>query len=160
MELLRILAKHLGALKRVPLLPHLFDALLTLIYALCAPRRFRAVARVIDSVSNWPGVRLTCHRFGGTQFDLHGRELGHIHGNGVLDVYLDRETRDAVVGSGEALPHHTFPRSGWVSMLVATEADARRGLQLLWLGMESRRACRMGASKSGQSAGCPDRVES
>lgn len=135
MKLLRILSTHLGVLKRVPLLPQLLDALLLLGCAAFAPRRFRAVARVIDTLERWPGVALSNHRFGGTQFDHNGREVGHIHGNGVLDVRLDREARDAVVRAGEALPHHTFPDSGWVSLTVATDGDAERGIELLRLGL-------------------------
>src|SRR5207248_5277453 len=115
-KLLAWVARSLGALKRVPLAPHLFDTLLLLWSALFARGVFQGRLALESEVARWPGVRLSPHPYGGTQFNLDGREIGHVHGNGVVDVHLPRALRDELVQAGRAQVHHTLPDSGWVSV--------------------------------------------
>ena len=58
------------------------------------------------------------HRFGGREFRLGAREVGHLHGDRQADIAYPRPVRDAVVGGGLAGPHHLFPDSGWVTYRV------------------------------------------
>ncbi|MGH9952652.1 MAG: luciferase family protein, partial [Nitrososphaeraceae archaeon] len=36
--------------------------------------------RITDEILSWPNVTAEPHRFGGMEFRLDKRELGHIHG--------------------------------------------------------------------------------
>jgi hypothetical protein len=45
-----------------------------------------AKKRITEAVSSWGGITLTPHRFGGTAFMLGKRELGHIHGDRLVDI--------------------------------------------------------------------------
>ncbi|MEW5840303.1 MAG: luciferase family protein, partial [Thermoproteota archaeon] len=36
---------------------------------------------VEKEVMSWPGVTCGPHRFGGTEFRVNGREMGHMHGS-------------------------------------------------------------------------------
>jgi len=83
------------------------------------------------AVSQWPGMRVRVHRLGGIGFFHDGKESSHIHGNGLLDCFVGREKRDALVSEGRAMPHHIFPRSGWVSFWIEGEADVRAALELI-----------------------------
>lgn len=35
---------------------------------------------------SWPGVTVHDHRFGGLEFRVNGREMGHMHGNELADL--------------------------------------------------------------------------
>jgi len=120
------LALRLPSLRAVPGLPALFDALL------------------LGWTAQWPGVTVGVHRFGGTEFTLtvgqSRREVGHLHGNGLLDIPFTKALRDEMVGAGRARPHHIFPRSGWVSFYIHSEADAPGAVALLRRNYERRQA--------------------
>lgn len=137
LELFRRLSR-LRRLAAIPLLPQLFDTCLLMRSLLFDPGCARELEAVRRAVSAWPGVRLSLHRYGGLQFNRQGRELGHCHGNGVVDVLLPRRQRDQQVAAGGALPHHTLPASGWVSLCLRTPADAERAIALFELAYRWR----------------------
>ena len=37
---------------------------------------------------SWPGVTVHDHRFGGMEFRVNGREMGHLHGDELADSPL------------------------------------------------------------------------
>src|SRR5262249_25862699 len=78
---------------------------------------------IVREVSSWPGVTTGRHRFGGTEFRLGHRELGHIHGNKLADLPFPLLIREQLVAEGKAEPHHIFPESGWVSYFIRDESD-------------------------------------
>src|SRR5688500_20153826 len=65
-----------------------------------------------------PYVTAKAHRFGGIEFSLNNREMGHIHGDRLVDLPFPMSTRDELVNSGRASPHHILPQSGWVSYWI------------------------------------------
>ena len=42
--------------------------------------------KVSKEILNWPGVTIDQHRFGGTEFRIGKREMGHIHGDRLDDL--------------------------------------------------------------------------
>jgi Luciferase len=77
--------------------------------------------RIAAEVSSWPGVTSAPHRFGGTEFRLGRRELGHLHGDRFADLPFPRRVRDELVAAGRARPHHVLPGSGWVTAPIHRE---------------------------------------
>jgi len=134
--------RRLPLLRRVPGLPTLFDVLLLAGTALLRRDRLAAMHRVETAVLSWPGVSPRMHRFGGTEFTLTSgagrerREIGHLHGNGLLDIPFSRPLRDAAVAAGRAQPHHIFPQSAWVSLFLRAGADAEDAIALLRLNYD------------------------
>lgn len=123
-------ARRLRWLIRVPFFPQIFDSLL--LCWTCLARRSRLAAMMTLEAALGRKVRLAAHRFGGTEFvDAHGRELGHIHGHGLLDVRLDRPRARRLIAEGRVRPHHIFPHSGWVSFQLEAPADVPFALTLL-----------------------------
>ena len=118
-------------LARIPGAPQIFDAFLIATTALFRPARFRAISAIESSVAQWPGMRVRVHRLGGIGFFHDGRESSHIHGNGLLDCFVGRQRRDALISEGRALPHHVFPRSGWISFWIEEERDVSAALALI-----------------------------
>jgi hypothetical protein len=77
------------------------------------------------------GVAVLPHRFGGIEFRLGKRELGHIHGDSLLDIPFPMSIRNELVESGEVKKHHLLPESGWVSFSITREADVAKAIALL-----------------------------
>src|SRR5512140_2490854 len=87
--------------------------------------------RIHQAILQWPGVTAHPHRFGGTEYRLGKRELGHIHGDRLVDIPFPRKVRDEIVAAGRARPHHILPESGWVSFYLTTPADVEKAIELL-----------------------------
>jgi hypothetical protein len=65
------------------------------------------------------------------EFRLGRRELGHIHGDSLVDIPFPKRVRDEIIAAHEAEPHHILPNSGWVSLFLRTEDDVDRAIRLL-----------------------------
>ena len=127
----RFVVHRLRWLARVPGLPQLFDAALLAWTWLAHPARLAAMQEIETRALTLPGVRRRAHWLGGIEFARGRRELGHLHGNGLLDLFVGREQRDALVSAVRAEPHHVFAQSGWISFWVRTPADTAPALDLL-----------------------------
>jgi hypothetical protein len=95
--------------------------------------------RIEREVGSWDGVTINAHRFGGVEFRLGKRELGHLHGDRLADLPFRRVVRDMLVETGRALPHHVLPESGWVSKPIETDEDADEVIELFRLSYERAR---------------------
>jgi hypothetical protein len=92
-----------------------------------------AIAR---EVASWPGVSVERHRFGGTEFRLGRRELGHLHGSRLADLPFPLLVRNDLVESGRAEAHHVFPDSGWVTYRMRDPEDVPRVVALFRLNYD------------------------
>lgn len=79
--------------------------------------------KVKNELTSWPGVTLQPHRFGGIEFRVSGREMGHMHGGRFADLPFPMSIRNELVKDGRALPHHILPNSGWVTFVINEEDD-------------------------------------
>lgn len=82
------------------------------------------LGQVAKELLSWPGVTSGQHRFGGTEFRVNGREMGHMHGSSWADLPFPMAKRNELVEKGVASPHHVLPQSGWVTFYVRGEQDA------------------------------------
>jgi hypothetical protein len=83
-----------------------------------------------------PEVSEGTHRFGGIEFRLGRRELGHLHGETLADLPFPRRVRDELVAEGRAAPHHVLPDSGWVSRRVRGPEDVAAVVELFRMSYE------------------------
>jgi len=90
-----------------------------------------ASKQIVDTLLTWEGIETHPHRFGGTEFRLGTREIGHLHGDSLVDIPFPKKIRDEIVAAGEASPHHVLPETGWVSFYLREEADIRKAVNLL-----------------------------
>jgi Family of unknown function (DUF5519) len=98
--------------------------------------------RIIETVESWPGVESGAHRFGGIEFRLGRRELGHLHGDHLADLPFPRRVRDELIASGRAEPHHVLHDSGWVSFRIGSEEDVDAAIALFRMGYDRATAAR------------------
>jgi hypothetical protein len=69
-----------------------------------------AQKRIVMEVAEWEGVVASPHRFGGTEFTLGKRELGHIHEDYQADIVFPMAVRNRLITEGRAEPRHILPR--------------------------------------------------
>lgn len=74
-------------------------------------------ARIEQEVGSWHGVTVHPHRFGGVEFRLGRRELGHLHTTWA-DLPFTARIREMLLETGRAEPHRAGVR-GWVSVVLA-----------------------------------------
>ena len=90
-----------------------------------------AQARISEAVISWPGMTSQPHRFGGVEYTIGRREIGHIHGDHLVDIPFPKKVRDEIVAAGRAQPHHVLPQTGWVSFYLRQESDVEQAIALL-----------------------------
>ena len=89
--------------------------------------------RIRQTVGSWDGVEVGSHRFGGIEFRLGRRELGHLHGDRIADLPFPRRVRDELITAGRARPHHVLPNTGWVTATIDKPEDVERVIDLFRL---------------------------
>jgi hypothetical protein len=104
--------------------------------------------RIVEQILSWEGVTTHAHRFGGVEFRLGKRELGHLHGDRLADLPFPRRIRDELVAAGRARPHHVLPESGWVSRTIAGPEDIDEVMALFRLSYERAAAARARSSEA------------
>ena len=95
-----------------------------------------AEKRIDNAVQGWREVAARPHRFGGTEYRIGRREIGHVHGDLLVDIPFPKKVRDELVTAGRAEPHHILPESGWVSIFLRQPSDVDRAIELLHLSYE------------------------
>jgi hypothetical protein len=88
-----------------------------------------AIEAVRAAVESWHGITTHTHQFGGVEFRLGRKELGHLHGS-IADLPFPRRIRDELVAAGRARPHHVLPESGWVTVPMRTVSEVANVIEL------------------------------
>jgi hypothetical protein len=90
-----------------------------------------AQERITRTVLEWNGTAVQPHRFGGVEYVIGQREVGHIHGDYLVDIPFPTKVRDQIVEEGRASPHHLLAESGWVSFYIREAEDVDKAIDLL-----------------------------
>ena len=91
-------------------------------------------ARIEQEVGSWDGVTVHPHRFGGVEFRLGRRELGHLHETWA-DLPFTSRIREMLFETGRAMPHRAGVK-GWVSV------DLQDSVELFRLSYERAQVAR------------------
>lgn len=89
-----------------------------------------AKEQITQTILTWEGITAHSHRFGGTEFRLGRREIGHIHGDTLVDIPFPKKVRDEIIAAGRAEPHHVLPESGWISFYLRVPTDVEQAIGL------------------------------
>ncbi len=126
-----ITIKYFGFLKHIPLLPHLFDSFMKISILFSNKHTLDYIDEIENEVLSWNNTTVHLHKFGGIQFDVNKKEIGHIHSNGILDILFSREIKTQLIKQGKATEHHTIKNSGWITLHIKTDEDKITAIQLL-----------------------------
>jgi hypothetical protein len=99
----------------------------------------KAAEKIATAMLALPGVTASPHRFGGAEYRLDRREIGHVHGDSLVDIPFTKKIREELVGAGRAERHHILPDSGWVSVFLREPGDVDRAIELLGYSYERAR---------------------
>ncbi|HUP21563.1 MAG TPA: luciferase family protein [Thermoanaerobaculia bacterium] len=105
-----------------------------------------AAERIHRELTSWPGVEAEPHRSGGRGYRVAGLEIGHVHGDDLVEISFPKPVRDEVVAARLAERHPLLPESGWVSKPLDHDPDVEIALALL------RRAYGLAGGRSRGSA--------
>jgi hypothetical protein len=87
--------------------------------------------KIRNAALQWAGVTAHAHRFGGTEYRLGTREIGHVHDDHLVDIPFPTKVRAELVAAGRAQPHHVLPESGWISFYLRHAPDVEAAIELL-----------------------------
>ena len=122
-SLLTIIAKVAGPLKNIPFLPILLDEQMKLFTFFFRPKRFLKMQEFSRMVTEKLKLETGFHRFGGLEFRYQGKEIGHMHSNGLLDILFPRKLSSFLIEKGVTGFHHVYPDSGWTSLMIRGTTD-------------------------------------
>jgi Family of unknown function (DUF5519) len=86
--------------------------------------------QINETLISWPQVEAEPHRFGGIEYRIGKREIGHVHGDWLVDIPFPTKVREAIVAAGRAEPHHIMPESGWISFYLRAPEDVQKAIDL------------------------------
>jgi hypothetical protein len=89
-----------------------------------------ASSKIKETLLSWPDVAAHPHRFGGTEYRIGKREIGHIHGDWLVDIPFPTKVRNEIIAADRAQPHHILPDSGWISFYLREPNDVERAIEL------------------------------
>jgi predicted DNA-binding protein (MmcQ/YjbR family) len=90
-----------------------------------------AQQEITAAVAQWEGIVVQPHRFGGVEYVIGKREVGHLHGDRMVDIPFPTKVRNELVAAGRADPHHLMADSGWVSFYLEQNGDVEAAIALL-----------------------------
>lgn len=90
-----------------------------------------AQEEITHTLLTWEGISSGPYRFGGVEYRFGWREIGHIHGDYMLDIPFPKNIRGDIVATGLAHPHHLLPETGWVSLYIRQPEDVQTAIDLL-----------------------------
>jgi hypothetical protein len=102
------------------------------------------------AVLSWDGISAHPHQFGGTEYRIGKREIGHVHGDYLVDIPFPTKVRDELVAAGRAEPHHILPDSGWISFYLRESDDVQHAIDLFRLSFELAAKQKAARSASGE----------
>ncbi|WMJ74680.1 DUF5519 family protein [Cytophagaceae bacterium ABcell3] len=130
--------KYLGWFKRFPLFPLVFDSLMWIWYMLFHREVIQAIEAVEETLLKQKDISIGLHRYGGREFRFNGKEVGHIHSNGLLDVLLSKTVKAKLVHQGWVVDHHVFSNSGWAGFSIRKLKDVEHAVCLLNMAIALR----------------------
>ena len=104
----------------------------------------KSVLDHIDNIENtvlsWKNTSTRPHKFGGIQFNVGDKEIGHIHGNGLLDIPFSRLIKEQLIteSNGRVKEHHIFKKSGWISLYIHDTEDRDLAIRTLMRSYEEK----------------------
>jgi MFS family permease len=106
------------------------------------------VETIKREIMSWPDVTSQPHRFGGVDFRVGGKEMGHLHGENMVDLPLPPNALFAGSSSNKLMgvpkqweekaqgslpPHDAYPESNWINYWIKGEDDMPRVVALFRL---------------------------
>lgn len=113
--------------------------------------REAAFDALLDAIEAIDGITASARPINTIGFYLKGRELGHVHRNGHVDLHVPMLVHDQLVTEGRATHHRSQHGTSWISHDLFAASDVSEAAWLLNLTMLIARI--------GQKGGIPDATD-
>lgn len=91
------------------------------------------IQKFISEIVSWPEIEKANHTYGGTEFRLFNRSLGHIHSNGILDLPFVKDLRKELLENHLVEIHHLENSISWVSKRVTDDKSLESAKSIMLL---------------------------
>ncbi len=95
--------------------------------------REKAFDDLLESTVEIPGVIACARPINTIGFYLKGRELGHVHRNGHIDLHVPHLVHDQLIAEGRAVHHRSQHGTSWISHDLFAASDVTEATWLLRL---------------------------
>ncbi len=119
----KLIAKLFNPFKKIPLLPNLFDEQLKVITLFFNPKVFANMIELNSWIKSLKNVKTKYHKLGGLEFIVNDKEICHIHGDGLVDVKLNKSLKNKFKRIENIENHHVLPNSNMISYQIAKNDD-------------------------------------
>jgi hypothetical protein len=93
--------------------------------------------QITDEVTSWPGVEAGPGRRGEFAFRVHGKEIGHLHGDRAAHFGFPKEVGAELHEQGRVGPHPVAPHKvTWASRAIEGADDVRDVIALMRLNYD------------------------
>ena len=127
----KFIAKTFSPFKRIPFLPILIDEQLKIFTLFFRPKVFQQMIEVVKWMKELPDIKSKYHKYGGLEFQINGKEVCHIHGDGLTDVSLNKEYAEKLIRTTRAEEHHVIKNSGWISYQITSKTITSELIQII-----------------------------
>lgn len=94
-----------------------------------------ASQQIIAEVTSWPGVEAGPGERGEFAFRVHGREIGHLHGDRAAHFGFPRDVWVELLEEGR-VARHPIGHPGWAARRIDADQDIREVIELLRLNYD------------------------
>lgn len=81
------------------------------------------MAQLTHWIKEFDNVKTKYHKFGGIEFLLDGKEVCHIHGDGLVDVKLSKAQKEKFLYFEKVENHHVLPKGNMISYQITKDDD-------------------------------------
>jgi len=76
-----------------------------------------------EYIKSLDGVTTKYHRYGGIEFRVNNKEICHMHGDGLVDLILNKELKSQLIHTEGVEVHHVNENSNMISYQLTKDPD-------------------------------------
>jgi hypothetical protein len=112
-------SKTFPRLKRSKILTTFFDKLLLGALFVTDHRVYKNYCAFNKALKTWANVTNVRHQFGGEEYRYQGREICHIHGNGIIDIRWGTQAEKQMLIKSKICENHFIePETTWTTFYL------------------------------------------
>jgi len=104
----------------------------------------RSFDALLERLEQLPELEIRPRPINTIGFYVHGRELGHVHRTGHIDLHVPPTVGAELMREGLAAPHRLHPETCWITHRLGSDADAEEAAWLVNLQLTIGRAVEEG----------------
>ena len=123
LNLTKQIAKIFYRFKSIPYVPILIDEQIKVFTMFFNPDVFMKMMEFVQTIKRFDNVASSYHKYGGVEFRVNNKEFCHIHGDGLVDILLNKSMATDLINNNEVEDHHVIKGTGWVSFPITKDDD-------------------------------------